>query len=94
MHTYTNTCTHAHMLPHKHSHKHWHSEDALLICWLTEFNGEPNTLPLTNSAEQNRERDGERENTAISLQGGIQEKKVDKKESMILLLYLKKGSAW
>lgn len=59
-------------------HKHWHHEDALLLCWLTEFKGKPNTLSLTK-----KKRDGERENTEISLQGGIQERKVDKKESMI-----------
>lgn len=55
----------------------------MLICWLTKFNGEPNSLPLTNSAEQHRGRETERENRGISLQGGILEREVDKKESMI-----------
>lgn len=67
-HTYAHmpTCSHT----HTHPHNDWHSEDALLICWLTEFNGEPNTMPLTNSAEQHRER----ENTGMSLQGGMQKR--------------------
>lgn len=63
-----------------HSHEHWHSEDALLICWLMELNGEPSTLPLTNSAEQHIQTEGERENTGISLQGGIQKREVDEKK--------------
>lgn len=43
-----------------------------------------------SSTERQKKRDGERENTEISLQVGIQERKVDKKESMIWLLCLKK----
>lgn len=55
--TYTNT----HMPTCFHTDIHINtgtSEDALLICWLSEFNGEPNTLPLRNSAEQQRETRG------------------------------------
>ena len=49
---------HAHMptcFRSRISHKHRHSEDAVLICWLSEFSGVPNTPPLSNSAKKHRE---------------------------------------
>lgn len=87
-HIYTNTCTHVDMLPHTHSHN---TGTARMPC--SSAGSQSLMASQTHcllqiqlsSTERQREREMEmeRKNTGISLEDGMQEKEVDKKESTI-----------
>lgn len=60
----------------KHSHKLWHSEDAQLICRLTEFNGESASYKLRRQRERDREREHRNESAEDDTGEGGGEKKI------------------
>ena len=79
--------------------EHWQSEGTLLICWLREFNGEPNThclfqIHLSSAERQRGESERKDRNTSVGMdtreEGGQKEKR-KREKSMIVLLCLKKG---